>query len=182
MHRTRQVQLYMYMCRRFFTPLSPSLLIWYQYRNPAKAILNRFPSSALSMYAEPEFVNVLRSLGIDSQPGGPVGQPYLTYQPARLHRLAESIPSLIKLLQIRALVFTPPSFAEVNKRAPINFYLTSTYRTVFFCMWKVCKIYDLLVCCWPASWGDVWRCSAHACQGSDAWAGSASASGCSAPK
>jgi hypothetical protein len=31
-------------------------------------------------------------LGIDSQPGGPVRQPYLTYRPARLHRLAESIP------------------------------------------------------------------------------------------
>jgi hypothetical protein len=29
------------------------------------------------------------SLGIDSQPGGPVRQPYWTYQPARLHRLAD---------------------------------------------------------------------------------------------
>jgi hypothetical protein len=27
-----------------------------------------------------------------SQPGGPVQQPYLSYQPARLHSLAESIP------------------------------------------------------------------------------------------
>jgi hypothetical protein len=27
-----------------------------------------------------------------SQPGRPVGQPYLSYRPARLHRLAESIP------------------------------------------------------------------------------------------
>ncbi len=41
---------------------------------------------------EPKFVNLLRSPGIDSQPGGPVRQPYLTYRPARLHRLAESIP------------------------------------------------------------------------------------------
>jgi hypothetical protein len=41
---------------------------------------------------EPEFVNILRSLGIDSQPGRPVRQPYLTHWPARLHRLAESIP------------------------------------------------------------------------------------------
>jgi hypothetical protein len=37
------------------------------------------------------FVNFLWSPGIDSQPGGPVRQPYLTYRPARLHRLAKSI-------------------------------------------------------------------------------------------
>ncbi len=41
---------------------------------------------------EPEFVNILRSPGIDSQHGGQVRQPYLTYRPARLHRLAESTP------------------------------------------------------------------------------------------
>jgi hypothetical protein len=35
---------------------------------------------------------LLRSPGIDSQPGGPVRRPYLLYWPARLHRLAESIP------------------------------------------------------------------------------------------
>ena len=35
------------------------------------------------------------SLGIDSQPGGPVRQPYLTYRPARLYRLAESIHGLL---------------------------------------------------------------------------------------
>jgi hypothetical protein len=40
--------------------------------------------------------------GIDSQPGGPVRQPYLLYRLARLHRLAESIPGLLKCLQIRA--------------------------------------------------------------------------------
>jgi hypothetical protein len=48
-------------------------------------------------------VDLLRSPGIDSQPGGPVRQPYLTYRPARLHKLAESIPGLYKRLQIRAL-------------------------------------------------------------------------------
>ncbi len=41
---------------------------------------------------EPEFVNLLRSPGINSQPGGPVLQPYLTYRPARLQKLAKSIP------------------------------------------------------------------------------------------
>jgi hypothetical protein len=34
----------------------------------------------------------VRSPGIDSQSGWPVRQPYLTYRPAMLHRLTESIP------------------------------------------------------------------------------------------
>jgi hypothetical protein len=58
--------------------------------------------SAFSQKPEPVFVDLLRSPGIDSQPGGPVRQPYLTYRPARLYRLAESIPGLLKRLQIRA--------------------------------------------------------------------------------
>ncbi len=38
-----------------------------------------------TLTAEPVFVNLSRSLGVDSQPGpGPVRQPYLTYRPARL--------------------------------------------------------------------------------------------------
>jgi hypothetical protein len=41
---------------------------------------------------EPVFVNLFSSPGIDSQAGGPVLQPSLTYRPARLHWLAESIP------------------------------------------------------------------------------------------
>ncbi len=45
-----------------------------------------------SLWKEPVFVNVLRSPGIDSLPGSPVRQPILSYRPARLHRLAESIP------------------------------------------------------------------------------------------
>ncbi len=48
------------------------------------------------------FANLLRSPGIDSQPGGPVLPPFLSYQLARLHRLAESIPELHIRLQIRA--------------------------------------------------------------------------------
>ncbi len=57
--------------------------------------------------AEPVFVNLLRSPEIDSLPGEPVRQPYLSYRPARLHRLPESIPRNrflgYKRLQIRAL-------------------------------------------------------------------------------
>jgi hypothetical protein len=51
----------------------------------------------------PHFVNLLRSPGIDSQPGGPVKKPYLTYRPARLLDSLESIPGLLRRLQIRAL-------------------------------------------------------------------------------
>jgi hypothetical protein len=58
---------------------------------------------AENLAPEPEFVNILRSPGINSQPGGSVRQPYLTYRPAWLHRLAESIPWLLKRLQILAL-------------------------------------------------------------------------------
>ncbi len=46
----------------------------------------------LSLYSEPEFVNILRSPVIDSQPGGPVRHPYLTFRPDRLFRLVEFIP------------------------------------------------------------------------------------------
>jgi hypothetical protein len=42
-------------------------------------------------HPEPVFVDLLRGPGIDSQHGGPVRQPYLSYQPARPHRLAVSV-------------------------------------------------------------------------------------------
>jgi hypothetical protein len=48
----------------------------------------------------PVFVNLLWSPGIDSQPDVPVRQPYLSYRPAILHRQVESIPGLLKRLQI----------------------------------------------------------------------------------
>jgi hypothetical protein len=51
---------------------------------------------------EPVFVDLLRSPGIDSPTGGPVRLSFLTYWPARLHRLVESIPGLVKSLQIQA--------------------------------------------------------------------------------
>jgi hypothetical protein len=46
----------------------------------------------MKLRAETVFVNLLWSPGIDPSPGGPVQQPYLSYRPARLHSLAESIP------------------------------------------------------------------------------------------
>jgi hypothetical protein len=41
--------------------------------------------------AEPVFVDLLRTPGVDSQHGGPVRQHYLSYRPARIDRLAESV-------------------------------------------------------------------------------------------
>jgi hypothetical protein len=49
------------------------------------------------------FKNILRSPGIDSQPGGPVRQPCLTYRQASGGIDSfESIPGLRKRLQIRS--------------------------------------------------------------------------------
>jgi hypothetical protein len=69
---------------------------------PASQSLYLLPSLAESMpqrYCicrtgppEPVFVNCLGSPGIDSQPGGPVRQPYGSYRPARLQMLAKSNP------------------------------------------------------------------------------------------
>jgi hypothetical protein len=71
-------------------------------------------------FPEPGFVNLLWSPGIDSQPGGPVHQPYLTDRPARLHKLAESIPrkqflgSLnVYKFGLRVLYSVPPSTLHV---------------------------------------------------------------------
>ncbi len=55
--------------------------------------VNKYPDIFKPLRSpEPVFVGLLRSPGIDSQPGGPKRQNYLSYRPAKLHRLAESIP------------------------------------------------------------------------------------------
>jgi hypothetical protein len=74
-----------------------------------ESFLSRKKCSSLS--SQPEFVNLLRRPGINSQPGGPIRQPWLTYQAAGLHRPAEVIPwnrllLFLKSLQIRALSFS----------------------------------------------------------------------------
>ncbi len=58
------------------------------------AFVNNRPltSSLAFQNPEPVFVNLLRSPGIDSQPGGPVRNTYLSHRPSRLHRLAASFP------------------------------------------------------------------------------------------
>jgi hypothetical protein len=52
----------------------------------------RSPKFVWAECTEAVFVNLLRSPGIDSRPGGPVRQPLLSYRSARLHRRAESSP------------------------------------------------------------------------------------------
>ncbi len=58
------------------------------------------------MQAEPVFVNLLGSPEIDSRPGRPAQQPYLTYRPVGLHTggiaSSESITELHERLQMRA--------------------------------------------------------------------------------
>jgi hypothetical protein len=66
------------------------VLLWYSWSISLRFsdLLHR--QSAGWDRSEPVFVNLLRSPVIDSQPCGTVRQFYLSYRPARLHRLAES--------------------------------------------------------------------------------------------
>jgi hypothetical protein len=66
---------------------------------------------------------LLRGPGIDSQPGGPLQQPYLTYRPAWLHRLAESIPQnrfLDSLNVYKCGLFSDPVAEEQEKEPSRN--------------------------------------------------------------
>ncbi len=68
---------------------------------------------------KPEFVNLLRIPGIESQPGGPVRQSYLTYSGPRQATLAGGIDSLesimlLKHLQIRPLARQAKSAGEID--------------------------------------------------------------------
>jgi hypothetical protein len=77
---------------RLWLPLFPFSLVVF----PLFVCYDRFRCCALparassndSKKSEPAFVNLLRGPGIDSQPGRPVRQPYLSYRPARLHRVS----------------------------------------------------------------------------------------------
>jgi hypothetical protein len=79
----------------------------HMYENKARKVQNRadtFPSTGgkecnlrfrqfFSPYrTEAVFVDLLRRLGIYSQPGEPARQPYFSYRPARLYRLVKTIP------------------------------------------------------------------------------------------
>jgi hypothetical protein len=62
------------------------------YKSPGIDSKESIPPRYGACRAEPVFVDLLRSPGIDFQHSGPARQPYLSYRPARLHRLAKSIP------------------------------------------------------------------------------------------
>ncbi len=56
----------------------------------------------------------LGSLGTDSQPGGPVRQPYLTYRPARLHRHGR-IDSFVIFIRVLRGHFSIYSIGSTDK-------------------------------------------------------------------
>ncbi len=74
---------------------------------------------------EPVFVDPWRCPGIDSQPGGPVCQHYLSYRPGRLYGPAKSIPGVYTRLQMRALFSSIFDFFNETSRARIFKLLTS---------------------------------------------------------
>ncbi len=85
--------------------------------------------------SEPVFADLFRRPGIDFQPGGPVRQPYFSYRPVRLHRLAKSIPGLHKRLQIRAqvyfrLLWQPQGKERTNLDKKLGFQKT-TFEIIF---------------------------------------------------
>ncbi len=49
-----------------------------------RGLFGQYVSFQMAERSEPVFVNLLRSPGIDSQPGLPVQQPYLSYRPSML--------------------------------------------------------------------------------------------------
>jgi hypothetical protein len=59
---------------------------------------------------------------------GPVRQPYLSYRPAGLHRLVESIPGLHERLQVRAL--HPVINNPVKKQDLYTVYVWRVYRNI----------------------------------------------------
>jgi hypothetical protein len=91
-----------------------------------------------SKIPEPVFVNLLKSPGIHSQPGGPVRQPFLTYQPDRLyivHRLAEeSFPRVLKRLQIRGSALNFVTFTMETLKLRILWPMTR--HIILYLMFK----------------------------------------------
>ncbi len=80
--------------------MMPSMLLLYTHLYQVASSIScllTVPGLSSRITGTNEFI---REPGINSQPGGPVQQPYLLYRLARLHRLA--IPGLLKRLQIRA--------------------------------------------------------------------------------
>jgi hypothetical protein len=97
------------------------------------------PASSFCLYHSKVscwFPKNIRNKDINSQHGGPIRQPYLLYRPARLHRLAESIPrnrflgSLnvykygLRQTEVKNLVW----FGEIERKLAKLSMTTFTYR------------------------------------------------------
>ncbi len=106
--------------------------------------------------SEPVFVNLLGSPGIDSQPGGPVRQPYLSYRPAMLQRLAESNPRNRFLVSLNVYKYGLRSeegrgwiggWGVVEGHGPIKCRDTKTKCRLYWCLIELIDwIYSQL--CW----------------------------------
>ncbi len=108
--------------------------------------------------------------GIDSQPGGSVQQHYLSYWPASLHRLTESIHGLLKRFQIRAgpalrlLSFPATTWAgwPVDAGQGLTATLTGNRRLPAVPCWQLtaCRLLlSLSMSCWRVKSGirDLWH-------------------------
>ncbi len=82
----------------------------------------KIPASKMAAIKQsPELVSVdlLRGPEIDSQPGGPVRQPYLAYRPARLHRTEELIPRKTSWSKSRYCIFSYSIFDRKPALKPV---------------------------------------------------------------
>ncbi len=108
-------------------------------------------------------LNLQNLFGLHLYSCGPVLQIGLSYRPTRLHRLAESIPGLLKRLQIRALFCMQ---LDLN-------YVTG--------LWLLCPSFSYLLLWKPSAWFLYWYtrwCSLVQCSGSVTfWYGSGSCFG-----
>jgi hypothetical protein len=62
---------------------------------------------------EPVFVNLIRSPGINSQPGWRVLQRYFKCRSTRIHSLAETIPWLLKTFKKWARFLAPIEYLKI---------------------------------------------------------------------
>jgi hypothetical protein len=93
--------------------------------NPLHEACSSFPIAGpvilkTGLKAETVFVNLLRSPGINSQPDGPVQQPYLSYRPAMLHRQVESNPRNRFLVSLNVYKYGLRSRIDTGENRPIR--------------------------------------------------------------
>jgi hypothetical protein len=107
-----------------------------------------WPNSWRGAFPEPVFLDLLRSPGIDSQPGEPVRQPYLSYRPARRHRLPESIYRNRFLGSINVYKYGLCTFSSIQR----NILLLD--NKAFYRLWLNVQ----LTTCWVIVLRSIHRC------------------------